>query len=73
MKLNGWQRIGIVLSAAWLIFCLIFWVLVSVGAPASAHHPADKVIMAAWIIGPILVMWAFGYATAWIVAGFRGK
>jgi hypothetical protein len=68
MKLNGWQRIGVVLSALWVLIALYF---------ISFEVPADEVtvwrLLAALFL-PILAFWAIAYAALfaflWIRKGF---
>ena len=64
MKLNGWQRLGIVESVAWSLFMLTAFLL-------SGNMPQE----ALWILltVPIVALWTLGYAFVWIRSGFRGE
>jgi hypothetical protein len=43
MKLNGWQRIGIVISILWAIGSFM-WFSVEISKPAYAFHSLDLII-----------------------------
>jgi hypothetical protein len=96
--LNGWQRLGIVLSIAWaLCVGLEAWIEISkgpfgwgivtetvatkTGEPVSKVAPqfrdlvpVDQVVtwdrFCTWLVVPLALMWAFGYAVAWVRSGF---
>lgn len=66
MKLNGWQRVGVALSALWLLIALVL---------VGIEVPADKFIVG-WLLAALLIpiCWALAYATIfairWIRNGF---
>jgi hypothetical protein len=94
-RLNGWTRLGIVLTLVWFLVvgCELFYeysvgpwgpLLITdmqeTGEPVLAEGggklvPVNQVInisrFAAFLIFPIVLMWAFGVACAWVLAGFR--
>lgn len=68
MKLNGWQRLWIVLSAPFVIGAAI-------GAILSVVHGEFGFLwfsIAAGIVWPAL-MYAFGWTIVWVRRGFRGE
>lgn len=72
LRFNGWQRIGIVASLAWIVF--VGFVGIVQIAMAGFKFDTDLV---GWLLGPLLAGWLGAYALVavvrWVVAGFRGK
>lgn len=73
IRLNGWQRIGVVVSLAWmgLVAVVVVMELARVGAPTER----EVLIIVGLLFGPVLALWFGGYALVaivrWVAAGFR--
>jgi hypothetical protein len=73
MKLNGWQRIGVVLSALWLLIVLVF-VALNVSDAVGTHWVRGTLVA---VFLPILAFWVVAYAALfafrWVRSGFSGN
>jgi predicted membrane channel-forming protein YqfA (hemolysin III family) len=67
-RLNGWQRLWVVLSALWLALVCAFTALVwsSQGGSASVLLYA----FLGWVL-PSALLYLLGLSAAWIIRGFR--
>lgn len=68
---NGWQRLGIVLSALWAIWPFLYVGIRDVNLPGAFRSP-DCYLMA---FGPILLAWLLAYVGVytfkWVERGFQ--
>lgn len=66
MKLNGWQRLWVVLSAIWL--CV--WAPIGY----AVWYPMPWSMFGWWALlnlGPPMATYALGLAIAWVIRGFK--
>lgn len=64
-SLNGWQRIGIVVSVLWVLS--ILYISFSL---YDSKPDMNLLAVAALDLAPIAILWGAGYAIAWIRRGF---
>ena len=62
--LNGWQRLGIVLSVLWLLIANGIALFVF-----EAKVNPTYFALALWL--PVALLWSLGWALSWIIAGFK--
>jgi len=86
-RLNGWQRLGVVLSAGWLLVITSLVVMPSASPalsewlypckqsidPLCLFNELSVVRFAILTIAPLLFLWAFGYGISWVRKGFSGS
>ena len=84
MRLNGWQRIGVVLTGAWLVVCFSGLVIGLIAAIRDCHTPAlydchfmkpiEVTIFVGFTVVPPAALWLVGALllklARWIAAGF---
>ena len=63
-KLNGWQRIKIVLLVIWTAY-----IALCIAGGAAVELGALRVFL--WWLAPIAAMYALVRTAKWIIAGFR--
>ena len=67
-SLNGWQRVGVILSICWFVY-LSIWVLIEPGRPPS---PLQFFLM---FTAPVFLLWvtppALLFVYRWVVDGFK--
>ncbi len=64
MRLNGWQRLWVLIAGIWTLLVASFVIDVGVGSPLSTF---------AWWAIPPLSLYALGWAIAWVRRGFSGE
>lgn len=67
-SLNGWQRLGIVISALWMLVVLcgaLLWI--------ETENDVDLLWMGLVLYAPLVLLWGLGAAAAWVVAGFKER
>lgn len=62
--MNGWKRLGIVLVGSWSVLWVPITVALFLGG--DAHWGVGLIF---WLV-PCALVYAFGYAAAWVRAGF---
>jgi hypothetical protein len=65
MKLNGWQRLWVVVSVVWILYLVVAGV-----ADGIDSEQVLPVLMALFLVPAFL--YAIGAAVAWIRRGFTG-
>lgn len=70
--MNGWQRLGVVASAAWILF-IIAWVLHDLSAHELPLEYLATGVVARWLLGPVLALWIIGYVVVWLRQGFKPR
>lgn len=72
IRLNGWQRLWVVVSAAWIAY-YVYWLI-------EVRNPAGMPDAGAWMfvvvalgvfIVPPAILYALGVVTVWVIRGFR--
>jgi len=66
MRLNGWQRLWVVLCVLWLLFASLVAFLDDPGWDVQGLLD----ILLIWFVPPIAV-YALGLMSAWVIRGFR--
>jgi hypothetical protein len=70
-KLNGWQRLGVVVSALWAIWPFLYEGTSETSLPEAFRSPDCYVIA----LGPILLAWPLAYIAVytfkWVKRGFQ--
>lgn len=72
-KLNGWQRVGIVVSVLWLIGASLHMrdVYNAGSIYVQFYYDESGARFLLPIVGPVVALWLAGYAFAWIKRGFN--
>ena len=70
MKLNGWQRMWVIVSGVWVVL----WVAFGLAILLSGDEEGLLVLLAslATAVVPPVLLYAAGLGVAWIRSGFRG-
>jgi hypothetical protein len=67
-SLNGWQRLGIVLSALWMLVATAGGIIIGAAIGWSDFSLAWFALA---LYAALVLLWALGWAVSWIMAGFR--
>ena len=71
LKLNGWQRLWIVICLAWFVFD---WLTVDPDVQSLLNADGETLLfVAATFLVPPIALYVIGMIGAWVVTGFRGK
>ena len=70
MKLNGWYRIGIVLSVLWCVFINVY-IFLFLLPPVYTWTTNDTRGMFFWMIVPVVVVWLLVFTIKWVIIGFK--
>jgi hypothetical protein len=65
-KLNGWQRIGVIVSALWTLVCCYGFVLLACSV-SEGMAAKDVCLFTGIIVGLILLGWLAGFSVIWSV------
>ena len=76
--LNGWHRIGIVVSTAWMTIAILYarfsipvWKLLPLHIVENSTLPEDILNSVTLpVFGPVALLWIGGYVFVWIKRGF---
>jgi hypothetical protein len=68
-RLNGWQRLGVVLSIAWIAIVCVEYLIEEV--PVDQAPSSFRLLLA--VIALPAAIWPIGFAFAWVQDGFRRR
>ena len=75
--MNGWQKIGAVISVLWLIGLPIFFIVRSGNLKTVGHAliagNSDTVALWTMMLGPVVLIWSIGIITLDAVRRIRRK
>ena len=76
MKVNGWQRLWIVVTAIWAVFyaCLLFYFYRTavVDVAVSDYLPRALAYWFFFVFVLAALIYGVGWIAAWVIRGFRG-
>jgi len=72
MKLNGWQRIWIVISCAWAGYWVYAFIVAMNRFGWTNDAPEAIGLFLAWTLIPPLLLYGAGLVVVWVLRGFRG-
>ena len=76
MKLNGWQRLWVLLSVLWVLGSVLSSVLsvLDLGVLSLAEDATGKTFLFMGILfAPPLALYILGFAVEWVIWGFRNQ
>ena len=72
MKLNGWQRLWMVISIPWSAYWLLLFI-VGLQKSGIRFWQVESPIFVALIVFPPLLLYIAGLAIRWVIRGFKSN